>query len=163
MPALASLWWVYFDSAAELNRKVLEVSGGSPAIARAIFATGHQLPAFALLMTAAGIGLLLEPKPPRNAHWLACVGIGLYLAGTRVFLRLPGRRVPGAVRVVVLIATFQLAHLEGELNPHAYLWLLTIWTAACALMTTRLPGQAATGAVALPARDPGSASPHPPG
>ena len=42
----AALWWLYFDAAAELNLRVLELSGGSPAIARAIFAGGHMLPAF---------------------------------------------------------------------------------------------------------------------
>ena len=70
----ASLWWVYFDSAAEINLKVLELSGGSPTMARAIFAVGHMLPAFALLITAAGVGLLLEDDPPHIAAWLACVG-----------------------------------------------------------------------------------------
>jgi low temperature requirement protein LtrA len=73
----AALWWVYFDSAAEINLKVLELSGGSPTMARAIFAVGHMLPAFALLITAAGVGLLLEEDPPRIAYWLACVGVGI--------------------------------------------------------------------------------------
>jgi low temperature requirement protein LtrA len=56
----AALWWLYFDAASEMNLKVLELSGGSPTIARAIFAVGHTLPAFALLIVAAGVGLLLE-------------------------------------------------------------------------------------------------------
>ena len=43
-------------------------------MAPAIFAVGHMLPAFALLITAAGVGLLLEDDPPRIAYWLACVG-----------------------------------------------------------------------------------------
>ena len=55
-------------------------------MARAIFAVGHMLPAFALLLTAAGVGLLIEDDPPPIAYWLTCVGIGMYLAGTRVFL-----------------------------------------------------------------------------
>ena len=67
----AALWWLYFDAAAELNLRVLELSGGSPTIARAIFAVGHMLPGFALLLTAAGVGLLLEDDPPRIAYWLA--------------------------------------------------------------------------------------------
>ena len=50
----AALWWLYFDSAAELNLRVLELSGGSPTMARAIFAVGHMLPSFALLLIAAG-------------------------------------------------------------------------------------------------------------
>jgi low temperature requirement protein LtrA len=43
----AALWWLYFDSVAEINLRVLELSGGSPTMARAIFAVGHMLPAFA--------------------------------------------------------------------------------------------------------------------
>jgi low temperature requirement protein LtrA len=129
-----ALWWLYFDSAAEINLKVLELSGGSPTMARAIFAGGHMLPAFALLLTAAGVGLLLEGDPPRAAYWLACVGVGIYLAGTRVFLA-GGGRARRVVRIVVLLATFQLARLR--LDPHEYLWLLTAWTVMCALLTTR--------------------------
>ncbi len=82
----AALWWLYFDAAAEINFKVLELSGGSPTMARAIFAVGHMLPSFALLITAAGVGLLLEEEPPRIAYWLPCIGLGIYLLGTRVFL-----------------------------------------------------------------------------
>jgi low temperature requirement protein LtrA len=132
----AALWWVYFDSAAAINLKVLELSGGSPTMAKAIFAVGHMLPAFALLITAAGVGLLLEDDPPRIAYWLACVGIGIYLMGTRVFLLASGR-VPGAVRALLLIATFQLGRLAPELSPYQYLWLLTGWMLMCAALSTR--------------------------
>jgi len=135
MVLAAALWWVYFDSAADINLKVLELSGGSPTMARGIFAVGHMLPAFALLLTAAGVGLLLEGEPPRIAYWLACVGVGIYLAGTRVFL-LSGRRFGGFVRLLLLIATFQLARLRPELSAHAYLWLLTVWVVMCAALTT---------------------------
>ena len=128
-----ALWWIYFDSVADFNLRVLELSGGSPTMARAIFAVGHMLPSFALLITAAGVGLLLEEDPPRIAYWLACVGIGIYLAGTRVFLK-ASSRASGAMRVLLLIATFQLARLE--LSPHAYLWLLAAWTVLCAVLTT---------------------------
>jgi low temperature requirement protein LtrA len=138
----AGLWWLYFDAAAEFNLKVLELSGGSPTIAKAIFAVGHMLPAFALLMTAAGVGLLLEPDPPRLAYWLICVGVGIYLLGTRVFLR-GSRRVPGVVRVVVLVATLQLARLSPPLSAHAYLWLVAAWVGACAALTAR-SGQTTT-------------------
>jgi low temperature requirement protein LtrA len=132
----AGLWWLYFDSAARINLKVLDLSGGSPTIAKAIFAVGHMLPAFALLITAAGVGLLLDDDPPRIAYWLACIGIGIYLGGTRVFMATTGR-VSHVVRVVVLVATFQLARLHTELTPHAYLWLLAVWVAMCAALTTR--------------------------
>jgi low temperature requirement protein LtrA len=136
MVLAGALWWVYFDSIAEINLKVLELSGGSPTMARAIFAVGHMLPCFALLLTAAGVGLLLEEDPPRIAFWLACVGPGIYLAGTRAFM-LASSRIGGLVRLALLIATFQLARLRPELSPHAYLWLLTAWVVTCAALTTR--------------------------
>jgi low temperature requirement protein LtrA len=131
----AALWWLYFDSAAVINLKVLELSGGSPTMARAIFAVGHMLPAFALLITAAGVGLLLEDDPPRIAYWLASVGVGIYLTGTRVFLKARGRAA-GVARVVLLIATFQLARVGLELTPYGYLWLLSGWTVMCAVLAT---------------------------
>ena len=131
----AALWWLYFDSAVELNLKVLELAGGSTTIARAIFAVGHMLPSFALLITAAGVGLLLEEDPPAIAYWLACVGPGLYLAGTRAFLH-STRRLSGVVRALVLVATFFLGRLEGVLSPHEFLWLLAVWIGACAALTT---------------------------
>jgi hypothetical protein len=115
MVLAAELWWLYFDSAAEVNLKVLELSGGSPTMARAIFAVGHMLPAFALLLTAAGVGLLLEDEPPDAAAWAACVGAGIYLLGTRTFLR-GSRRVPGVVRVLVIVATFQLPADPGAVG-----------------------------------------------
>ena len=138
MVLAGALWWLYFDSAAELNLRVLELSGGSPTMARAIFATGHMLPAFALLLTAAGVGLLLEGDPPEIAYWLACVGIGLYLAGTRVFLTATAR-VPGIVRALLLVATFQLGRIGPELGAHGYVWFLTGWVTTIALLSTRRP------------------------
>ncbi len=138
MVLAAGLWWLYFDSAAEVNLKVLELSGGSTTMARAIFAVGHMLPAFALLITAAGVGLLLEEDPPTIAYWLACVGVGIYLSGTRVFL-MASSRVPGLVRALLLIATFQLGRLHHALTPHEYLWLLTAWVVMCAVLGTRSP------------------------
>jgi hypothetical protein len=102
-----------------------------------------MLPAFALLITAAGVGLLLEDDPPRGAYWLACTGVGIYVAGTRSFLR-GTPRVPGAVRTVVLVATFFLGRLAPSLSPHAYLWLLTAWIGICAVLTTR-PHEEAEG------------------
>jgi low temperature requirement protein LtrA len=140
MLVAASLWWLYFDSAAEINLRVLELSGGSPTMARAIFAVGHMLPAFALLITSAGVGLLLEEDPPVIAYWLACVGVGIYLAGTRAFLS-SSIPVPGIVKTLLLVATFLLGRLHTELSPHAYVWLLAGWAAICAALTTRSADQ----------------------
>jgi low temperature requirement protein LtrA len=134
MALAAALWWLYFDSIAELNLKVLELSGGSPMMARAIFAVGHMLPSFALLITAAGLGQLLEGEPPETAYWLTCVGIGLYMLGTRAFM-MGSERVPRWARLLVVIATFNLARLD--LDPHPYFWLVTLWVIGCAALTTR--------------------------
>ena len=136
MTLAAALWWLYFDSAVEINLKVLELTGGSTTMARAIFAVGHMLPSFALLVIAAGVGLLLEEDPPRFAAWATCIGIGMYLLGTRAFLRADGR-VSGAARALMVVATFNLARLWPHLSPHEYLWLLTVWTVVCATLTTR--------------------------
>jgi low temperature requirement protein LtrA len=132
----AALWWIYFDSVADINLKVLQVSGGSPTVARGIFAIGHMVPAFALLVTAAGIGLLLEDEPPRIAYWLCCAGVGIYLAGTRAFL-VARNRADRLARVVVLIATFQLARLRPELSAHAYVWFVAGWVTVCAVLTSK--------------------------
>ena len=136
MVLAAALWWLYFDSVADINLKVLELSGGSPSMARAIFAIGHMLPAFALLITAAGIGLLLEEDAPRIAYWLPCLGIGIYLLGTRAFLR-GSSKTSGVVRAIALVATFQLGRLHDALSPHEYVCLLAAWVVACAVVTTR--------------------------
>ena len=129
----AALWWLYFDAAADINLRVLEASGGSPTMARAIFAVGHMLPCFALLLMAAGLGLLLEEDPPPIAYTLASVGLGIYLLGTRVFLA-PGNRVGGAVRVLLLIATFALHRLHTVMSPHVYVWVLAAWGVGCAAL-----------------------------
>ena len=131
----AALWWLYFDSAAEVNLKVLELSGGSPTMARAIFAVGHMLPAFALLLTAAGVGLLLEDEPPDAAAWAACVGIGIYLLGTRVFLVADGR-VSGSARALLLVATFQLGRLHETLSGQEYVWVLAAVGTLCAMLSS---------------------------
>ncbi|WP_410967482.1 low temperature requirement protein A, partial [Salmonella sp. SAL4456] len=76
MVLAGALWWIYFDNAAEVNLIVLDRSGGSPTMARAIFAVGHMLPAFSLLVIAGGIGLLMEvEEPPLAAYRFACIGL----------------------------------------------------------------------------------------
>jgi low temperature requirement protein LtrA len=161
MVLAGALWWLYFDSVAEVNLPVLELSGGSPTMARAIFAVGHMLPAFALLVTASGVGLLLEDDPPLIAYNLACVGVGLYTLGTRV-IRMGSARVPAPVRVLLVVATFALGRLFHGLGAYGYLWFLTAWVLVCAALTTRagtsddapraLPPARAPGAHALSAR-----------
>ena len=134
----AGLWWLYFDAAADMNLKVLELSGGSPTMARAIFAVGHMLPAFSLLLMAAGVGLLLEGEPSRGAYWLPSLGLGIYLLSTRVFM-MATKRISGFIRVVILVATFMLGRLHTVLSPHEYVWLLAAWVVMCAALTSRNP------------------------
>jgi low temperature requirement protein LtrA len=130
----AALWWLYFDAAADLNLRVFELSGGSPTMARAIFAVGHMVPAFSLLLVAAGVGLLLEEEPPHLAYAMPAVAIGLYLLGTRVFLAAKTR--PARVlRVLLLIVIFSLGRLYDTLEPHAYLWLLAVVAVVCATLS----------------------------
>ena len=132
----AALWWLYFDAAAEVNLKVLELSGGSPTMARAIFAVGHMLPSFSLLLVASGVGLLLEEDPPPIAYWLPCIAIGMYLLSTRVFM-VTTSRAGRTARLVLLIAIFQLGRLHETLSPHAYLWLLAALAVTCAALAWR--------------------------
>ena len=127
-----ALWWLYFDAAVDINLEVLKRSGGSTSIARAIFAVGHMLPAFGLLVTAAGVGLLLEDQPD-IAPWLACVGAGIYLAGTRGFQRYARTRRSFA-RFAIVFATFFLGRLEPALGHRGFLWLLTGWVVMCAVL-----------------------------
>jgi low temperature requirement protein LtrA len=138
MVLAASLWWLYFDAAADLNLRVLELSGGSPTMARTIFAVGHMVPCFALLVISAGVGLLLEEDPPGLAYWLACLGLGAYLLSTRVFLA--ARTLPGhAVRLVLLIAIFGLGRWRDDMTAHHYVWLLAAIGVVCAAFSSRGP------------------------
>jgi low temperature requirement protein LtrA len=61
------LWWLYFDSAADTHLEILRLSGGSPTMARAIFAVGHMLPAFALLLIATFLLGRLRHEPTPHA------------------------------------------------------------------------------------------------
>jgi hypothetical protein len=90
-------------------------------MARAIFAAGHMLPAFALLITASGVGLLVAGHPPKIAFWLPSIGTGMYLAGTQTLIRArtKGMRL---LRVGLTVATFLLGVLHWALGPRTYLW-----------------------------------------
>jgi low temperature requirement protein LtrA len=133
MVLAAALWWLYFSGAAEVNLRVLELSGGSPTMARAIFAAGHMIPAFALILTASGVALLLEEDPPSAAFWLASAGTGFYLVGTRVFMA-ASTRFGGALRAALVVATFLLGRLHDTVSPHAYVLILMAWAVMCAAL-----------------------------
>ena len=57
----AALWWIYFDSTAEVNLAVLQLSGGSPTIRTATCAPSS--PGSPLRRGAA------SPSPPGSSPW----------------------------------------------------------------------------------------------
>ena len=63
------------------------------------------------------------------------------------------KRVPRWARLLVLIATFNLARLD--LDPHPYIWLVTLWVIGCAALTTRFSAddQGITTSLTRVARD----------
>lgn len=95
-------------------------------------------PAFALLLIASGIGLLLGDDPPNLAYWLLSAGVGIYLIGTRVFL-ITTNVVGRIARIAVVVATIELGWLADVLSPHAFLWLVAAWAAGLAALATRSP------------------------
>ena len=132
-------------------------------MARAIFAVGHMLPAFSLLLTASGVGLLLEGEPPPLAYWLASIGVGIYLLGTRAFL-VATSSLPGVARALMVAVTFFLGRLHSELGAYAYTWVLAVWVVLCAALATRLTDRDGEDALArlmggrrAPAAEPGPA------
>jgi low temperature requirement protein LtrA len=147
MTLAAVYWWSYFAGAAEIDLKILRLSGGSPTVARAIFAAGHMIPAFALLMSAAGFGLLLREHPGPFAFWLACIGMGLYLGGTQASVRAGGRW-RRAARVAASAVTYAFGVLHLVLSATAYLWLLAAWGATNVVLTAWIARRAAAPASA---------------
>ncbi len=116
---------------------MLELSGGSPTMARAIFAAGHMLPAFALILIAAGLGLLLEGDPPNErllarhasasgstsrARACSSAARGRFVAGH------PGDAAGGDVPCSGGSTT--------SLSPREYVWLLMGWTVMCAALAS---------------------------
>jgi low temperature requirement protein LtrA len=133
-----ALWWAYFNATADFDEKALEISGGSPGLARVLFAIGHMLPAFALLLTAAGIGLLTHHDPPRIGFGLAAIGVAFYLSSARVAS--PGVGVFRRVLLVVLVGvTYAFGVLHYLVGPVVYLWILALWTVLNAALTPTPP------------------------
>jgi low temperature requirement protein LtrA len=128
MALAATLWWAYFASAAETDLDKLKLSGGSPDVARAIFAVGQMVPAFALLVAAGGVGLLLREDPIPGAYWLACVGVGIYVSGTDGYSRPRGHH-NRIARSLAMAAIYASGTLHWVLSPWAYIWLLAAMVA----------------------------------
>jgi low temperature requirement protein LtrA len=131
-----ALWWVYFDSAADINEYALRASGGSPAAAYTLYAGGHLGPAFALILVAAGISVALSGNDAGTASWLLTSGLATYLAGTRVFLA--GRRSwwRALGRIAVVAGTVQLAQLHRIMPVSAVVAVVTGWAVVAAAVVS---------------------------
>jgi low temperature requirement protein LtrA len=158
----AALWWAYFNGVDEIELRTLELSGGSPRTARVLFAVGHMLPAFALVLVAAGVGLLLRHDPPRIAYALTSIGSGLYLGGVRGAMR-PRLARDRLAQTILIGATFAFASVRHVLGPHSYLWALAAWTTAVAAYVPRSASKAPsrTSEVAVGSPMPTEAEPPP--
>lgn len=128
----AALWWIYFTSAAEINQYMLHASGGNPAMAYGLYAGGHLPPAFGLLVVAAGMGLTLEPDPPRAAAWFVTAGLAAYLAGTRAVSMVGTMRLGRLLRLLAVVATVCLALFQHVVGPTGVLVMATLWTVVVA-------------------------------
>jgi low temperature requirement protein LtrA len=129
-----ALWWIYFNSAATINETLLKASGGNPQLANTIYAGGHLVPAFSLLVIAAGVNLSLHDDPPAGASWLVTGGLAAYLAGTRVLSVASRRWYAGLLRLLVLAATAGLALLDQVLIPPAVVAVAACWAVGAAVI-----------------------------
>lgn len=132
----AALWWIYFDSAAEINEYVLRASGGNPSMAYGLYAGGHLAPAFSLLVVAAGVNLVLTEHPPATAAWLVSAGLGGYLLGTRAVGSLGRWRLSRVIGLVTVAATVCLAFLRPLLTTTGVLAVVTAWAIGVALFVS---------------------------
>jgi low temperature requirement protein LtrA len=137
MVLAAAFWWAYFAAAADFEMTKLQLSGGSPKVARAIFAAGHIVPAFALLVAAAGVGLLLREDPPRVAYWLAAIGSAMYLTGMHAADVEAGGRRRRLLRAVPVGATSAFGAVHSLVSPPGFLWLLTAWVTVNVMVAGR--------------------------
>jgi low temperature requirement protein LtrA len=127
-----ALWWIYFDSAAELNERLLAASGGNPTLAYSLYAAGHLVPAFALLVVAAGVNLSLHDHPPAAASWLVTCGMVAYLMGTRVFDASDRRWWIGILRILTLAGTVCLALLHRVVDASVVVAIVAGWAVVAA-------------------------------
>ena len=133
----AALWWIYFDSAAEVNEYVLRSSGGNPALAYGLYAGGHLGPAFSLLAIAAGVNLVLHEHPTSAAVWLVTAGLGGYLIGTRAVSTTTGNRTGRWLGLALVIATVCLALLQHVIAATGVVAVTAVWAVGIAVVVSR--------------------------
>jgi low temperature requirement protein LtrA len=127
-----ALWWVYFTSAAEIYERMLSFSGGNPLLAYSLYAAGHLVPAFALLMVAAGVNLSLQEPAPPTAAWFVTAGLTVYLIGTRAVADGTRRWYVVLARIAVLAGTVCVALLERVLPAPVVIVVIAVWAVAIA-------------------------------
>lgn len=132
----AALWWIYFDSSAEINEYVLRASGGNPAMAYGLYAGGHLSPAFALLAVAAGVNLVLTEQPRPAAAWLVSAGLAGYVIGTRAVGSTRGWRFARAIGLAAVAATVCLAFLRPLLTTTGVLVVVALWAMIIAALVS---------------------------
>jgi low temperature requirement protein LtrA len=132
----AALWWIYFDSAVEINEYVLRASGGNPAMAYGLYAGGHLSPAFALLVVAAGVNLALTEHPPPAAAWLVSGGLAVYLIGTRAVGSIEVWRFARVIGLVTVAATACLAFLRPLVTTTGALVVAAVWAIGVAVIVS---------------------------
>ncbi|MDT7800425.1 MAG: hypothetical protein QOI78_3858 [Actinomycetota bacterium] len=133
-----ALWWVYFTSAAEIYERMLDLSGGNPALAYFLYAGGHLIPAFSLLLVAAGVDLSLHESPPTSAAWFITIGLTTYLTGTRVFATTSQHWYVNVLQFAALAATVCLALLRHVLSAPAVVAVIAVWAVGAAALSSRL-------------------------
>lgn len=130
-----ALWWIYFDFAADVNQSLLQASGGNPALAYAIYASGYVAPTFALLLIAAGGALALQATSSA-AVWLVTIGLATYLAGIRgIDWRRRGRR--QLLSLLVVAATVSIALLNLLLVGPVVVAVAAVWAVGVAATMSR--------------------------
>ncbi len=141
-----ALWWVYFDSAGEINALLLRPSDHAAVKAYALYALGYLLPTFALLLLAAGCGMALQQSPPSEATWFVTLGLAAYLVGIRGFqLGRRGRRWH-LIQVAVVALTIGIALLNRVLAGPIVVAVAAVWAiVVAAAMSRRRAEPAPTG------------------
>jgi low temperature requirement protein LtrA len=127
------LWWVAFDAEPKATERMFALAGGSPQMARSSFAIGWMIPAFALVVVAAGLKLLAAGGDSPAAVWMLSIGLGTYLLGMRIDV---GRGLSAWLRLAVLALTYAIGFVGLVLPPTTYLWLVCVWAAVCAAMAS---------------------------
>jgi low temperature requirement protein LtrA len=142
---VASVWWTYFDLAAEGIRRVLARSGASGTLARDAYAFGHFPLVVGLVAMAVGIeiGILRAGGDTASAaaRWTMCGGLAAYLLSVAGVQVTSTRRVGGDLlmaRVGTALLLLALAAAGGALSPAVFTLCAALVAVAGAAWETAL-------------------------